>query len=93
MEIGLSKDEFRAHFEHFLRINGRMSSKEFAERYGELESAVNLVRSGDIEPTATILRAMDWVRFDHGYYAKVLVQEARYMPRRDSVKRSSSSDV
>lgn len=87
--IGQSRSEFRAHLEHYLRKNGRMSSEEFAEKIGELSSVVDMVRRGDMDPTTSILNAMDYVQFDHAYYARTLVTEKRFMPRREATKRDS----
>jgi len=83
--IGLSRKEFRSHLEHYMRLNGRMSSEDFAKKTGELSSVIDLVRKGDIDPTTPILNAMGWVQFDHSYYSPVLVTEKRFMTISDAL--------
>lgn len=83
--IGMTRKEFASHFAHFLRRRGRLTPEAFAAEIGEIPAICRAVFEGKDDPTGAILRAMDWVQFDHSYYAWALITEKRFMPKKKAL--------
>ena len=76
---------FLAYYDSYLRRTG-LTDAEFAQMISESEWTIRQVRDECIEAPKSMLDKIGWCKFKDSYYKRILVEEVRYMPKKEAIK-------